>query len=245
MARQFAADQYFEKASYAALPAGTPFTLSCWAKADSFADWRVPFTLRNAGNTKIARLLVNGSGQTQAQAIAPGQSGLATTGSSGSTGTWYRLTAVFTATGRLVYRDNVAAIDVTATVDLTSGLTHVAVGSYPGFYDWLGAIADAAVWDVDISPDDQAALAAGYSAISVRPDALVGWWPLFGRGTNEENWVGPDILTPSGTPTVTDAPRLIYPRRRTVFLPVAAAPSFNPAWAIAANSVVSSGASAA
>lgn len=242
MARQFAAGDYFAKASFAGLPTGTLFTLSCMAKADSFANWRVLIALRNAANTKFARLMVNAGGQTQAQATAPGQTGSALTGSSGSTGTWYRLTAVFAASNvRLVYRDNVVSFDTT-TVDLSSGLTDIAIGSYPGFYDWVGAIADAAVWNIDLQAEEQASLAAGYSAISVRPKSLVGWWPLFGRGTDEENWSGPDVLTPTGAPTATDAPRLIYPRRRAVFLPVAAAPAFNPAWARSANSVIQPGA---
>ena len=58
-----------------------------------------------------------------------------------------------------------------------------------------------------------------------RPQSLVRYYPLFGRGGasgNEEDWVSGNALSQTSDPPLFDHPRIIYPARRSIFLPSAA-----------------------
>jgi hypothetical protein len=85
-----------------------------------------------------------------------------------------------------------------------------------------GSCAEAAIWNVALTDDEIKALAAGLSPPHVRPGALVAYWPLFARATNEEDWVGGNTLTVTGA-TAADHPRIIYPAWPEIILPAAAA----------------------
>lgn len=81
------------------------------------------------------------------------------------------------------------------------------------------------MWTVALTTAEIALLADGLSPLFVRPQSLAFYAPLFGRagaGGEEEDWVGGAPLTATGSPTVTDHPRIIYPRRRSmIFVPAA------------------------
>lgn len=62
-------------------------------------------------------------------------------------------------------------------------------------------------------------LAAGYSPQFIRPQNLVGYWPLFGRAGasgGEEAWVGSASFTANDSPALVDHPRIIYPHSRGI-----------------------------
>lgn len=61
-------------------------------------------------------------------------------------------------------------------------------------YDYLcfeGSIAEAAIWDIDLTADEIAVLAAGYSPLFVRPQNLKAYWPLIRQGVTVDN---PDLV---------------------------------------------------
>lgn len=84
-----------------------------------------------------------------------------------------------------------------------------------------GRMAELAVYkNAVLTSGEIAALAFGSAPIMVRPQSLLHYVPMFGRGgTNsaEEDWVSGDSWAKSWTNdvTVADHPRIIYPRRRS------------------------------
>ena len=55
-------------------------------------------------------------------------------------------------------------------------------------------------------------LAAGFSPLMVRPESLIGYWPLGGAYSNDNmDIIGGNTLTTNGGPTVETHPRIIYP----------------------------------
>lgn len=68
-------------------------------------------------------------------------------------------------------------------------------------------VAEVAIWDIDLSADDIAALAEGHSPLMVRRDRLVEYLPLV-RG----NWSKSGAFGVTGAPGVLDHPRIILPR---------------------------------
>jgi hypothetical protein len=108
-----------------------------------------------------------------------------------------------------------------------------------------GHLAESAIWAAELTAAEIEQLAAGYSPLCVRPQSLVFYAPLFGRGGaagNEEEWVGGRTLTQNDSPTVTDHPRIIYPKRH-IWIPVSTgAPSaFKPAWARRSSQIIGGG----
>ena len=70
------------------------------------------------------------------------------------------------------------------------------------------SVAEAAIWNVELDDTDAAILAAGVSPLLVRPQNLVYYAPLIRAAQDVRRGV---TLTATGTPTVTDHPRMIYP----------------------------------
>jgi hypothetical protein len=70
------------------------------------------------------------------------------------------------------------------------------------------SVAEAAIWNAELDDTDAAILAAGVSPLLVRPRNLVYYAPLIRAAQDIRRGVA---LTATGTPTVTDHPRMIYP----------------------------------
>jgi hypothetical protein len=88
---------------------------------------------------------------------------------------------------------------------------------------WDGAIAEAAAYSVTLSAGEISSLAAGVSPLLIRPDALIGYWPLGGAYTandDDTDIVGGHALTDSGSPTGEDHPPIFYPASSpTLYVP--------------------------
>ena len=65
-----------------------------------------------------------------------------------------------------------------STVDFAIGRTYPAAPGSADFFN--GAIADCAAWNVRLSASDISSLYSGFSPQLIRPDALLGHWPLGG-----------------------------------------------------------------
>jgi hypothetical protein len=66
-------------------------------------------------------------------------------------------------------------------------------------------VAEAAIWNVELTHDEMAILGTGMSPLAVRPGSLVGYWPVVGRTSPEIGVVG-GSMTVSGSPAYTDHP---------------------------------------
>ena len=80
--------------------------------------------------------------------------------------------------------------------------------STPGYY-FDGRIAEAAIWDVALTADEVAVLAAGYSPLFVHPQNLVSYWALI--RDEDQDRVGGNDLTAYNTPSIANHVPVIYP----------------------------------
>ena len=76
-----------------------------------------------------------------------------------------------------------------------------------------GYIAEFAIWDTNLSDEEIGVLAAGYSPLFVRPQNLVGYWPLIRKGSAVDNIdiVGRYNMTDYNGPSDASHCRIIYP----------------------------------
>lgn len=76
-----------------------------------------------------------------------------------------------------------------------------------------GTAAEAAIWNAQLSEGELIALTNGYSPLEIRPASLVAYYPLGGHyGQYDlDRWKNRYDLTPTGSPTWADHPRVIYP----------------------------------
>jgi hypothetical protein len=89
-----------------------------------------------------------------------------------------------------------------------------------------GSMSESAVYSAALTVDEIGMLAGGYSPMSVRPAALISYWPLFGRGgasAGEEDWVGTSPLAHTNSPALAEHSKAIYPTRPIYIIPVGAA----------------------
>lgn len=134
-----------------------------------------------------------------------------------SSGVWAQSLAVFTsATSRAAYKDG--GNKGTDTLNISaSGQNRILVGARysttVGAY-WPGSIAEVAVWDTNLGDDHAAMLGKGFSPILVKPENLVGYWPLYGNASPEIDLFGKVDLTVNSATKAADHPRVFTPRRR-------------------------------
>jgi Concanavalin A-like lectin/glucanases superfamily len=178
-----------------------PFTLSCFARSDATND-KALISLGKTGTTDRHLLYDGNSTGVTAFSGSGGTVGQSTSGSSEHVGsvTFDHCAGVWaSATSRKVYRNGVGFTANTTSVSIT-GMDRIYVGAYynngvqTGF-SYSGHICEVAAWNVALTDEEIKSLSDGIRATSVRPQSLVGYWPIFGRATDEEDWVGTALLT--------------------------------------------------
>ena len=125
--------------------------------------------------------------------------------------TWQNICGVYpTTSSRTVYLNGGSSGTDTTSVT-PSGISHIYVGATSSsssiIKSFNGAIADTAIWNVELNTSEIAALNAGYSPLLIRPSALVYYQPLI-RELNDYRGA---IFTNVNTATVFDHPRIIMP----------------------------------
>lgn len=140
----------------------------------------------------------------------------------GATG-WYRVSASFPSYGTAptLYVGG-SAISGTSSAgsggSLTLGYTYISAYTFGGSLGYGGGrAAECAVYNVEWTAEDHIAYGAGFTPPQIRPASLVAYWPLGGHhGSHDvDHWKNRYDLTAVGSPTWTDHPRVIYPRRRS------------------------------
>lgn len=212
----------------AALVTAVPFTISAWTKmiavgsdgiifdlhATGSASARNTFKLYARGSSSDFRVEA-GNGSTNDSAGGPGTI---------SAGNWYHTAGVFTnATTRRCYVDGVVGGAGSSTNLVPSGINEARIGveggSAPG-KGLNGYVADVAVWDIALSATEIARLAAGANPMTIRPDALVAYWPLMrASAQSEPNMAGKGSYRMANNGTVgthPHPPKIIMPKRRLI-----------------------------
>lgn len=235
MARLFddASTQYLEIAS---VIGGTPpFTMACWAYFDDLDAVSTMMAIGDVGanadfyTLDMAGVLANDPIRAGVQAGVNFSASIIS--SAISLNTWHHVAGVFTSTSsRTAFVDGVNGVENTSFRSPT-GLDRTAIGRLPRLTStnyMSGRIAEAAIWNAQLTGPEITAMSQGYSPLFIRPESLLAYWPIIGRYSPEIDIVGGNGLTVTGA-TAVDHPRIILPSRRNrIFVPTAVASSVPP-----------------
>ncbi len=195
-----------------------PVSMACWVRPDAVpTNSHIALSFRRNNEPRGCDLSLN---STSNSAVARTAGGASISGSSitsaWSLNTWGHFGGVFpSATSRTVYFDGSAGGENTETQDPFGGsapdrtTVGMRVQGAEG-ENFSGDIAEAAIWSAALTAEEFAALAAGTSPLSIRPDALVNYYPIIGRHSPEIDLVGGNNLTVNGA-AASDHPRMFYP----------------------------------
>ena len=201
----------------AAAVTGVPLTMACWFYCDDATQQLALVSIGDtAGGDNWIVLRVNGEdvGDPVQAAVANVSGAVASSSTGYSVNTWHHAAATFTAVdNRAAYIDG--GSKGTDTTSITpAGLDATGIGvrvKSSNDTHFSGRIAEAAIWNVALSDAEVAALAKGFSPTLMRPDTLVGYWPLFGNDASElDRWENRFDMTVTGA-TKADHPRIYYP----------------------------------
>lgn len=232
MARLFtAASSEIAAHTAGALLTAVPLTLVAWVKLTAVGTTsRTIVTLRDKDNADVARhcfnLEMSNLEYITARTGAVSNSSVATHIDAVVPGEWTHAAAVFTSATEYKAFKNGSGTAATVTSRVPAGVDSAQVGgslistSSVG-NPWDGDIAEAAVYNVALTDAEVAMLAAGYSPLMVRPDALVAYWDIVGNNSPETDGVGRYDLTLTGT-AKSEHPRAFRPSAQILRFPSAA-----------------------
>ena len=226
MARLFddAQSEFLQNAG--ALIAAPPMSMACWFNSDDTANYQA---LMGLGSTTAFDHLIYAAGAAAGDTVwASTRDANAITSTGYSANTWHHAAGVWASTSsRAAYIDG--GSKGTNTTLKTGSVNRTSISSilYNGsrYYYMSGRVAEAAMWDVALTDGEVAMLAAGFSPLLVRPQGLVGYWPLGGiYGEHDNTIVGDCHMTAYSTPSWGDHPAtLIYPQSGLMIAAAAAA----------------------
>jgi len=207
MARSITPTKYLTRAS--SVVTALPFSCAAWAKYTSFTGGLAALISIGNNSTTYWCLTINSAGGTTAIYNA----GAGTTQADSGSGvglTWQHHGATFSAGAlRAIFNGTMVTTGTASAV--ATGNTQLGTLWSATTFTWTGDLAEAAIWNIDLTQSDWTALAAGISPLLVRPDALVAYWPLLGAGATEPDpWRAQD-LTLVNAPAAAPHCRIITP----------------------------------
>lgn len=219
MARSFAGGsaQYLLSTAFAS--GAFPLTVACNFRTSVVASssFQRVFTWQNSGSDAISSAIINypSAGDIANQVYKGGTNALPHK-SGVIANTWHHVAAISKSTSNTIYLDGAQGSSQSYTDPGFTGMTYLYVGTTSGPTQYLsGQIAELGVWSVELTAAEIGALSDGYTPLQIRPASLVAYWPLGGHygQLDLDRWKNRYDLTPTGSPTWADHPRVIYPRR--------------------------------
>lgn len=208
MARDFnGTTQYL---SGSAVLSGPPLTMACWFYSTSAAGNQTLISLGTAGqnNHRFTMLAAGNVASDPIQAVTRDTAASTASSSTGySANAWQHACAVFAATNdrRAYVNGGSEGTETTSRTATGMNSTYLGVQQNATIGNYMiGRIAEAAVWNVALNASEIAALALGVSPLRIRPGNLVAYWPVFGEGSPEPDYVGGFHLTLNNAPTQAD-----------------------------------------
>ncbi len=209
--------EYLSRADTLGL-SGYPFTFACWYNCNdqNINGALVSFGDTDANNYQELRLRDPADSDIIMFSVGTGGSFFAGTSAQWTANTWQHACGVATAGSpdRWVFL-NAANKGTHDTAVAWTGLDNFIIGatkSNSAVANYMsGYIAEAAVWNIELTDAEVAVLAAGFSPLFVRPQNLVAYWPLI-RDLNDKVG-GYNLTAVSGDsgPIVSPHPPIIYP----------------------------------
>ncbi len=167
---------------------GYPYTMVVWFNPDSATGFQQLMGMGDTDSVSYQQMWLRPTGSGQVLRGIVKDSTLATGAADSATtynvGAWNHACMVTSsATNRLVYLGGIGGTPNTTNVafdglidNFTMGRRKIASGySLP----FTGQLAGAALWNVALTVSEVATLAAGYSPLLIRPQALISYYPLF------------------------------------------------------------------
>lgn len=212
MARNFvrASSQYLINSSAAV--SATPLTMCCWFFSADITNIKILMAVGDTSANNQFYMFASTTERIVGGPTAAGTNNSATTTTTWSASTWNHAALVCDSSDlRSVYL-NGAGKASNAVNNTPSGLDTTVIGaqwntgSPSNYFD--GNIAEAAIWSAALTDAEVATLALGVSALMVRPESLVAYWPLIGRYSPEIDIVGGYDMTLVNAPTFATHPRV-------------------------------------
>lgn len=200
-------------------PLSYPFTLACWAWNDEDVNLAGLIMISNPTNVESAWLTLDDFGN-DVVANSTDTGGLGSSADSTGNypvGSWFHAAGTWVAINErnaFMNGANKGTNTVSRDIDeetldtVTLGVRNTTAISN----DLNGRMAEVGIWDDELTDAEIASLGAGVCPLMIRPDALVHYWPLFGRASPEPDWIRGNHLTINGTVAKEEhPPRIIYP----------------------------------
>lgn len=196
-----------------------PFSVSAWVYSNNNAAAQTVFALTDSGNLVWYFVVYfRGDLSDNIEVDISGSGGApisASTSTTMSINAWHHVCFAASTSSATVYLDGGGSGSTGAMRTMSSlayfdigALRYLPLGGPVNF--WSGSIAEVGLYSIEIAAADCASLAAGMSPRMVRPEALIRYWPLFGRTSPEVEPRNGGELTVTGA-TTGDHPRIIRP----------------------------------
>ena len=203
-----------------------PFTMSAWCYADgpSTGYYGTVMGISAGGTNEYWRIWRDvGNLRWSVSTVASGQVIITTTAA--AVDAWHHVVFVETSNvSRVSYLNGTAGTPNT-TDRAPASVDTLGVGNRGLVNQWTGRLAEVSVWDAALSAPEVAALAKGYSPAMIRPGSLVFYDDLIRNFLIDRTGNVTDLAWNDTAGAVGVHPRIIYPSRRKIFVPAAAAAS--------------------
>lgn len=192
--------------SSTALVTAAPYTLACFTYGDDTAQIKNLIAITDG--TLNNRIHLDLQTDETARFFSRDGSNATISGFSTIVSGYYHICGVCRAANdRELYVNGVSEGTNTSS-NTPSGLSNTFVGTVPTAYNTDVHIAEAAIWDTDLTIAEIQALSDGYSPLLICPDSLVYYLPLV---RNHIDRISGQTWIDAGTATVAPHPRIIYP----------------------------------
>jgi hypothetical protein len=186
-----------------------PLTMACWFIGNSTLTGALMSLGTNGGTARYSLVAAGTAGGDPIQAGTTNSGGTGANGTTSTgftTGPWYHACGVFASTtSRSAYLNGAGkgtdTTSITASADRTLIGARINGGTVGAFY--TGRVADAAIWNIDLTDAEVASLATGMSPLLIRPQSLVFYAPLY---RNFVDYKGMSLTNTAGV-TVVDSNR--------------------------------------
>jgi len=191
-----------------------PCTFSAWVKPESVGFLQTIVGIFDSGTANNFHLMsITGANGIAASSAAGGATATAVTAATVSAGVWAHACTTFGPTAgvdRVAYLNGGNRVQNT-TNRVPTGVDRLSVGRNGGsgsgtFFD--GLISHLAIWNVQLADGEIAGLGRGVHPLLVRPGSIVGYWPLWGISSPEQDYTrnGNDLTVTGATQAADEGP---------------------------------------